>query len=496
MQGVCAVGPRARAASGMRYGDASSSVAVLLRPTPMLFNSYVFLFGFLPITYAVFWTLRSARARYVWLALTGYVFYGYWNPKFCLLMAFSTLVSYLAGRGLMRFSDPGRRKLCLVVPITVDLSLLGFFKYANFAVTSAAGAMGWFGATVVPPHWNIVLPIGISFYTFHTISYIVDSYRGVVRPTRNFFEFAAYVSLFSQLVAGPIVRFRQIEEDLEQLGTASRRRWLSRGLSFLAIGMVEKVLIADSLASFVDPALAHYALLSSGGAWMAMLGYTFQIYFDFSGYSTMAVGLGYLFGLRIPQNFNSPYKALDPSDFWKRWHISLSTCMRDYLYIPFGGNRGGEWKTYRNLMFTMLIGGLWHGANWTFVAWGAYHGALLGAHRKFGRGWDALPATTRQLGMFFFAVIGWVFFRATDFHMASALLRLMFVPTAGALVAQPTLAAMLMVGAAGWAMRGPNAFEMSHDFTWRRAFAYSAAAAGALAIIAGTRSSPFLYFQF
>lgn len=462
----------------------------------MLFNSYVFLFGFLPITYAVFWLLRSARGRYVWLAITGYVFYSYWNPKFCFLMAFSTIVSYLAGLGMLRFDSGPRRKAMLVVPIVVDLSLLGFFKYANFAVASAAGAARWFGADVTPPHWNIVLPIGISFYTFHTISYVVDSYRRVVRPTRNFFEFAAYVSLFSQLVAGPIVRFRQIEQDLEQIGTGSRRRWFSRGLSFLAIGLVEKVLVADSIAAFVDPALAHYGALSTLGAWMAMLGYSFQIYFDFSGYSTMAVGLGYLFNLRIPQNFNSPYKSLDPSEFWKRWHISLSSCMRDYLYIPFGGNRHGEWKTYQNLMLTMLIGGLWHGANWTFVAWGAYHGGLLAAHRKFGRGWDTLPEAVRQGGMFFFALVGWVFFRSTDFGMAAALLRTMVVPTGGAAVAQPVLAALLLAVAGAWAMAGPNPFELSHRITWRRAFLYTAATASCLAIVAGSRVSPFIYFQF
>ncbi len=462
----------------------------------MLFNSYVFLFAFLPVTYAVFWLLRSARARYVWLTITGYVFYGYWDPRFCALMAFSTLVSFSAGLGFLRWTDPRRRRLLLVVPITVDLSLLGFFKYANFAAASAATAAGWFGAHVVPPHWNIILPIGISFYTFHTISYIVDSYRGVVKPTRNLFEFSAYVSLFSQLVAGPIVRFRQIEEDLEQIGSASPSRWLVRGLSFLAIGLVEKVLVADSLAAFVDPALAQYSTLSTFGVWMAMLGYTFQIYFDFSGYSTMAVGLGYLFGLRIPQNFNSPYKAVDPSDFWKRWHISLSTCMRDYLYIPFGGNRHGEWKTYRNLMLTMLIGGLWHGASWTFVAWGAYHGLLLSAHRRFGRGWDTLPHVVRQSGMFVLAVIGWVFFRATDFTMAAGLLGRMFAPTRGALVAESVLSAALITIAATWAMAGPNAFQMPERIPWPRALVYSAAAGAALAIIAGTRTSPFLYFQF
>jgi alginate O-acetyltransferase complex protein AlgI len=462
----------------------------------MLFNSYIFLFAFLPVTYLVFWSLHSARGRYLWLTLTGYVFYGYWNPKFTLLMAFSTTVSFLAGLGFLKWSDPRRRKLCLVVPITVDLMLLGFFKYANFGIRTATDVMHLFGRDVSMPHLNIILPIGISFYTFHTISYIVDSYRKVITPTRNFFEFATYVSLFSQLVAGPIVRFRQIEEDLEAIGHADRRRWLTRGLSFFVVGLVEKVVIADSMAAFVDPALAQYPALSSGGAWLAMLGYTMQIYFDFSGYSTMAVGLGYLFGLRIPQNFNSPYKALDPSDFWRRWHISLSTCMRDYLYIPFGGNREGEWKTYRNLMLTMLIGGLWHGASWTFVVWGGYHGVLLAAYRRFDRYWDPLPVRVRQGAMFLAAVVGWVLFRSTTFPMALALMRRMFVPTPGLLAANVWLVVPLLVAAGAWAMAGPNAFDMRHEWTWRRRVVLTAAAAACLAIIAGTRSSPFLYFQF
>lgn len=462
----------------------------------MLFNSFVFLFVFLPVCYAGFWLLRSTQARYVWLTIAGYIFYGYWDARFCVLMAFSTLVSFSAGLGLARWHDARRRRLCLVVPITVDLLLLGFFKYANFALDSVHWLIGLAGAHFAAPHLDIVLPIGISFYTFHTISYIVDSYRGVIKPTRNFFEFATYVCLFSQLVAGPIVRFRQIEEDLENLGDAGPSKWLGRGISFFVIGLVEKVLIADTLAGFVDPALAQYHSLTTAGAWLAMLGYTFQLYFDFSGYSTMAVGLGYLFGLRIPQNFNSPYKALDPSDFWRRWHISLSSCLRDYLYIPFGGNRGGEWKTYRNLMLTMLIGGLWHGASWTFVVWGAYHGLLLALYRRFARHWDPLPALVRQGFTFFSVVIGWVFFRSGSFAMAGALLRTMFVPTTGEpLVSSgPILLFISLIGS--WAMAGPNAFQMSHQLPARRQLILTAAFAACVAIIAGARSSPFLYFQF
>jgi len=462
----------------------------------MLFNSFVFLFGFLPICFAVFWSLRSARARYIWLAISGYVFYGYWDARFCLLMAFSTIVSFSAGLGLLRWSDPRARKLCLVVPVTVDLMLLGFFKYANFGLETGRTMLHWMGTDVSVPHLNIVLPVGISFYTFHTISYIVDSYRGVVRPTTNFFEFSSYVSLFSQLVAGPIVRFKEVREDFDGLGQARPTRWLGPGLSLLVIGMVEKVLIADSLAAYVDPALASYRTLSSAGAWLAMLGYTYQLYFDFSGYSTMAVGLGYLFGIRIPQNFNSPYKALDPSDFWRRWHISLSRCLRDYLYISFGGNRSGELKTYRNLMLTMLIGGLWHGAAWTFVVWGAYHGLLLSLYRRFAAYWDPLPHRVRQLGMFVLVVIGWVFFRSKDFGMAATLLHAMFVPSPGSLVPQVALVAAGLILAAWWSMVGPNSLELRHHWGWRGTAALTAAFGACVAIIAGSRESPFLYFQF
>jgi alginate O-acetyltransferase complex protein AlgI len=467
-------------------------------PPIMLFNSFPFLLAFLPITYAVFWLLRSARTRYVWLAVTGYVFYSYWNPRFCLLMAFSTAVSYFAGLGFLRWGDARRRRLCLVIPVVVDLSLLGFFKYANFALATTHDVANLIGWNISVAHYNIILPIGISFYTFHTISYIVDSYRGTIKPTRNFFEYAAYVSLFSQLVAGPIVRFRQIEEDLENLGHADRTRWLYRGIRFFIIGLVEKVVVADYLAHFVDPAMAQYASLSTIGAWAAVLGYTFQLYFDFSGYSTMAVGLGYLFGLRIPQNFNSPYKATDPSDFWKRWHISLSSCLRDYLYIPLGGNRHGELETYRNLLLTMVIGGLWHGANWTFIIWGAYHGVGLALHRRFSAYWDPLPLLFRRGAMFLFVVLGWVWFRATSMTMAVALFNKMFVWTRGDNIARPGVFAAIVFLAAWWAMVGPNAFDI--DDNWqsrpRRTMLLAAAVGACVAIMAGSGSSPFLYFQF
>jgi alginate O-acetyltransferase complex protein AlgI len=464
----------------------------------MLFNSLVFLFAFLPVTYLVFWRLKSAQSRYVWLTVTGYVFYGYWDARFCLLMAFSTLVSYVAGLGFLYFRQEFHRRLFLVVPITVDLCLLGFFKYAGFLLdnlhwTSQAAGYEW-----QKPALEIVLPVGISFYTFHTISYIVDSYRRVVKPTTNLFEFAAYVSLFSQLVAGPIVRFKQIEADLEALGHTRRTRWLAKGVAFFLWGLVEKVMLADSLAAWVDPSLQRYSSLSTTSTWLVMLAYSFQLYFDFCGYSDMAVGLGFMFGLRIPQNFNSPYKALDPSDFWKRWHISLSTCMRDYLYIPFGGNRYGPLVTDRNLLLTMLIGGLWHGANWTFVIWGLYHGLLLITHRHLAVSWASLPARLRQGATFFLVLIGWVWFRSVDVQMANALFSKMFFATSGeTLGGLPTISAMLTL-AGGWACFGPNAFDALEEYEWRpwHSILYAAVFGACVAVIAGGGNSPFLYFQF
>jgi alginate O-acetyltransferase complex protein AlgI len=244
--------------------------------------------------------------------------------------------------------------------------------------------------------------------------------------------------------------------------------------------------------------LGNYQLLSTAGAWLAMLGYTFQLYFDFAGYSDMAIGLGYMFGLRIPVNFNSPYKALDPSDFWRRWHISLSSCLRDYVYIPLGGNRRGEWNAYRNLLLTMLIGGLWHGANWTFVIWGGYHGALLAAYRRFAPAWDRVPSLLRQIAMFLLALFGWVLFRSTSFGMAADLFAKMFTPTGGLPVEGSVGFVAVLLVAGAWAMTGPNAQEIHANWspTPRRVIALAAAAGASLAVMLGSGSSPFLYFQF
>jgi len=463
----------------------------------MLFNSFVFLFLFLPIVYFGFWRIHTKTRRYIWLTVASYVFYGTWNYKFCALMAFSTAVSYFAGVGMLEASDPRRRKLFLIVPVTVDLLLLGFFKYFNFTVSSVAHLSALLHVPMRAPALNIILPVGISFYTFHTISYMVDAYRGVITPTRNFWEFSCYVSLFSQLVAGPIVRFRQIESDLENLDHADRTRWLNIGWSFFAIGMMKKVLLADTIAAVINPAWKDVAHLSTLGAWLCVLGYTYQIYFDFAGYSDMAVGLGYLFGIRLPQNFNSPYKASNISDFWHRWHMSLSTCLRDYLYIPLGGSRvSSRWLVYRNLMITMLLGGLWHGANWTFVLWGGYHGVLLCLYRLFGSAWERVPHLLQRIATFLLVVIGWVFFRSDNFSVAAAMLARMFTLSSGTLF--PGLIGLLVALfiSAAIAHFAANTFEIRHEWKPLTVAVLSLGYAAALLAIASGQESPFLYFQF
>jgi alginate O-acetyltransferase complex protein AlgI len=465
----------------------------------MLFNSLNFIYFFLPIAFFIFWKLKSKRQRYVWLTVSGYIFYSFWNYKFCLLMALSTAVSFLAGLALLRWKTARARQLCVILPVAIDLTLLGVFKYANFALSSIGDLSASWGFPLSVPYFSILLPVGISFYTFHTITYIVDSYRGTIVPTRNFFEFACYVSFFPQLVAGPIVRFRQVEGDLENIDHPDHPDHsdaFERGMSFFALGMIKKVLIADSIAKIVNPLLTQWPELSTTSAWLCALGYTYQLYFDFSGYSDMAVGLALLFGIRLPQNFNSPYKAVDPADFWRRWHISLSTILRDYLYIPLGGSRDGEWSACRNLMITMLLGGLWHGADWTFVAWGAYHGLLLIASRYGFRRMTFVPAWLRQMVTFLLVIIGWVLFRATSFTMAAGWLRKMFVWNSHAgNVGAWTLMLPILISA-GLAHCCPNTFEISHRWNWASALALTALFAACLVIIYGSKSSPFLYFQF
>jgi alginate O-acetyltransferase complex protein AlgI len=408
----------------------------------MVFNSNVFLLAFLPIVFTAFWLAWTKQQRYVILTVSGYIFYGWWDWRFCFLLLFSSVVSFAAGIMIDRAQSRVQGRAWMIAAVAIDLTLLGFFKYYNFL----AGNLAKLAPDVAPPLLHIVLPIGISFYTFHTISYIVDVTEGRVRATHNVFEYLAYVSLFSQLVAGPIIRFREIEGDLERIDGPPREDHMARGIAFFVVGLVKKAVIADSIASWIDPMLGAYHSLSAAGAWFGALGYALQVYYDFSGYSDMAVGLGLMFGLRIPQNFNAPYRAVGISDFWRRWHMSLSGWLRDYVYIPMGGSRRGEARTYFNLIFTMVLCGLWHGANWTFIVFGAYHGFFLAVGRVARPVFAPVPDVLKRAVTFLLVVFSFVIFRSSDLSMAAEWGRKMFGIGAGSGFVAPSLIVWVLVG--------------------------------------------------
>ena len=373
------------------------------------------------VTFLFLWAVCRGRAR-KWLLLgASYAFYGSWNPAFLSLIILSTLVDYWVGLKLQTTDNALRRKRLLWVSLGVNLGILAFFKYCNFFIDSAVAALLLLDIEASVRLLEIVLPVGISFYTFQTMSYTIDVYRGDMEPTASLLDFSVYVAFFPQLVAGPIERAQRLLPQIAQVGQENRSDLSGWGL--IASGCFKKVVIADNLAAVVDPVYANPDGAYGPALWLATYAFAVQIYCDFSGYSDIAVGLARLFGIRLIQNFEAPYAAAGPSEFWRRWHISLSTWLRDYLYISLGGNRRGEWFTYRNLMLTMLLGGLWHGAAWNFVLWGAWHGLLLAALRpapfqKFAR-WSAghwLPDQAilwlRRLLFFHLVCIGWAFFRA------------------------------------------------------------------------------------
>lgn len=449
----------------------------------MIFNSYIFLFVFLPVAFAGFWILRGRQARYLWLTAMSYIFYGYWNYKFTFLMFAVTLIGYAAGRALEVVAAPKRKKILLACAIGANLALLGFFKYTNFAL-----------ATLGLPALDIILPIGISFYAFQVISYLVDVYRETVRPTKNFLEFAAYVSFFPQLIAGPIVRMSDVAADLDNIHLLKRSASWRVGISMFVIGLTKKVMIADSLAILIDPLWENPASLGALAAWTAALGYTYQLYFDFSGYSDMAIGLGRLFGVRFPVNFNSPYKAVNISDFWRRWHITLSSWLRDYLYLPLGGSRRGALRTVINLCVVMLLGGLWHGANWTFVLWGGYHGALLALYHVTKPWYDRIPVVLQRAATFFAVVLGWVVFRSPTISSAGTMLKNMFSPSA-AYAGHLTGALLLIAGCLIVTNFFKNSNQLSLPAKKRYAVAFAAATVLAL-VFMNYKQNVFLYYQF
>ncbi|MFT7486387.1 MAG: alginate O-acetyltransferase complex protein AlgI [Candidatus Paceibacteria bacterium] len=390
----------------------------------MVFGSAIFLYAFLPLFLAVYY-LSPKKLRTLVVALASYVFYGWWRPDFVSLMLISTVVDFVSGRRITAArAGGGRGKAWVTLSVVVNLGLLAYFKYANFGVESLNTMLA--GAGYEDVKWtSVILPVGISFYTFQTLSYTIDVYRGTAKPVRSFMDFMCYVAMFPQLVAGPIVRYNTIAEQLHSRTHTVGKFY--RGVLAFQAGFVKKLLVADILGQVADEAFAAESL-GTLSSWIGTAAYTFQIYFDFSGYSDMAIGLGLMIGFSFPVNFCSPYHSRSITDFWRRWHISLSSFLRDYLYLPLGGNRKGKLRTYVNLSATMLIGGLWHGAAWTFIAWGAYQGLWLVMERLAGRrsllGW--LPKALHVPATMVIVMVGWVLFRAEDLPAAGHLIGSMF----------------------------------------------------------------------
>ncbi len=482
----------------------------------MVFSSHIFLYYFLPIALLLYY-LSPLRWRQLTLALLSYVFYGWANPWFVFLMLFSTTVDYICGlliadrwRLPIFANDPPagegmaparQRKLALVTSIVVNLTLLGFFKYLGFVQANLNYILDLLGRPAMEVY-TVVLPVGISFYTFQSMSYSIDLYRGDARPARDFLDFACYVSLFPQLVAGPIVRYQDLADQLHSRSHTLDK--FARGILFFAFGMAKKVLLANPMGSVADAAFGAGNLVWYD-AWMGVAAYAFQIYFDFSGYSDMAIGLGLMLGFEFKRNFNLPYLSRDITEFWRRWHISLSTWLRDYLYIPLGGNRISPRRTYMNLAIVMLLGGLWHGAQWTFVIWGAIHGSLLAFERWRGKKalYARLPGALPVLCTFVLVLITWVFFRAETFGQAVGYIGSMFAltqPTLSAPLAEPLIyqPQYLIVMAACIIIHvlRLDTWELAQEVRPVR-MALASAAMVASAVILFTQSyNPFLYFRF
>jgi D-alanyl-lipoteichoic acid acyltransferase DltB (MBOAT superfamily) len=462
----------------------------------MLFNSHVFLFAFLPAVLAGWWGLRRwPTPRLAYLALASYFFYGWWNWHFVPLLITTTTADYLAGHAIVRTNDEQRRRAYLVAALALNLVLLGYFKYVGFFLHSANGIGALVGAGHPFPGLRVLLPIGISFYTFNSMSYTIDIFRRRVQPASSFVHYAAFVSMFPHLIAGPIVRYADIEDQLRRLQPRLTSKLAATGLFFFGAGLVKKVIVADSLAPHVDKLFAAHTHLGLVSGWVAGLGYALQLYFDFSGYSDMAVGLAFLLGFRFPQNFNSPYKAQNISDFWRRWHMTLSFWFRDYVFIPLGGSRGGRIRTLRNLAITMLLGGLWHGAAFTFVVWGLLHGVYLIVHHVCRSAGLTPSSTIVNRTLTFVAVIAaFVIFRARTLTAAGDVLASM----AGLHgLGTASVGAGMLAGIAGlvaFVNLAPNTWEVR--LAWRSAYGLALGLATAAAILMITGPTPFLYFRF
>jgi alginate O-acetyltransferase complex protein AlgI len=471
----------------------------------MLFNSFVFL-----VFAACFFTLwpvcrRRANLRYAFLVAASMLFYGWWDWRFLLLIVFSGLIDYGAGLGMARWPD--RKRWLLILSLVANLGTLAVFKYLDFMTTNVNWLFGFMGIDMQVPLRKLILPVGISFYTFQSMSYTIDIYRGRLTPTRNILHFFAYLAMFPQLVAGPIVRAADLLPQLETPGRASGvQSW--EGLKLIAMGYFKKVVLADHFAPIINHAFSSTVPLDSSWYWwLIMILFAYQIYCDFSGYSDIACGLAKWMGYEFPRNFNHPYVSASFGEFWRRWHISLSTWFRDYVYIPLGGNRRGKGRMFAYLWITMLLSGLWHGAAWTFVIWGAIHAFYLTIEHMTG--WHKRLAARpggKFLGIaivFALVTISWVFFRAESLDQAWAVLGKMMcvwkydIPKSSKLI--PT-SIRLLLGAIMlrqmWFVLGLDRKRLPGAAAWRWVEPVAIAGLLVAAIFLRGPGSAFIYFQF
>jgi alginate O-acetyltransferase complex protein AlgI len=474
----------------------------------MLFNSLSFMLLFILVLVLHYLPRLPWKIKKTNLLLASYLFYAAWNPPFVLLLWISTLIDFFVGRRLYFVKKVAMRRLLLALSLMGNLGLLAFFKYGGFMLDNFVQLLALGGIDFTPAKPDIILPVGISFYTFQTLSYTLDIYRRNTTPEKHLLDFALYVTFFPQLVAGPIVRPDGLLPQFKEPKRAGLNQFFW-GLFLLTLGLFMKIVLADVImAGPSDQVFGAAQLLNGLDAWVGVLAFSGQIFFDFAGYSTCAIGVAACLGFYLPDNFRYPYAAVGFSDFWQRWHISLSSWLRDYLYIPLGGNRKGPRLTYANLLFTMLIGGLWHGAAWTFVVWGGLHGLYLMAERLLKGAFRAPPwlkTGMAQFGLglftFFLVNITWVFFRATDFSGAWRLLQAMFggAPEGAKILYTLNILLVLLVVAgmvaAHWIMRNRSVLGVAGQSP---AWATGISWAGMLLLIlwAQKTSESFIYFQF